>query len=211
MFMSQSAVQGSMLFFAFYVLERDESVLAAFGIGYTLGSVVSLPLWNAVISRVIGKRNAFRIAALGLGVVFLSWIVAGSETSTISLYVRFLLLGVFSAGSMIAGSAMLPDIMEYDRRQTGIHQEGLYAAAFSVVEKVANTVGPIIVGVLLGLTGFISSRDGELAAQPDAAILAIKVTVSIVPFVFALGAAWLISFYDLADDDATAAATNVSE
>jgi GPH family glycoside/pentoside/hexuronide:cation symporter len=211
MFMSQSAVQGSMLFFAFYVLERDESVLAAFGIGYTLGSVVSLPLWNAVISRAIGKRNAFRIAALGLGVVFLSWIVAGSETSTISLYVRFLLLGIFSAGSMIAGSAMLPDIMEYDRRQTGIHQEGLYAAAFSVVEKVANTVGPIIVGVLLGLTGFISSRDGELAAQPDAAILAIKVTVSIVPFVFALGAACLISFYDLADDDATAAATNVSE
>ena len=199
MFLSQSAVQGSLLFFAFYVLGSDEQILAAFGIGYTVGSVLTLPVWNLLISRVIGKRRAFQIAALGLGGVFLTWLLAGPGESIIGLYARFLLLGVFSAGSMVSGSAMLPDIMEYDRQRTGINQEGLYAAAFSVVEKVANTIGPMFVGTVLGLTGFISSRKGVYPEQPESAILAIRMTVSVVPFALTVVAAWLISQYDIGE------------
>ncbi|MGI9308126.1 MAG: MFS transporter, partial [Gammaproteobacteria bacterium] len=79
MFLSQSSVQGSLLFFAFYVLGSDEMILAAFGVGYTTGSVLTLPLWNWLISRRIGKRNAFMISALGLGAVFLTWLLAGPD------------------------------------------------------------------------------------------------------------------------------------
>jgi len=79
MFLSQSSVQGSLLFFAFYVLGSDEMILAAFGVGYTVGSVITLPLWNWLISRRIGKRNAFMISALSLGMVFLSWLLAGPD------------------------------------------------------------------------------------------------------------------------------------
>ena len=197
MFLSQSAVQGSLLFFAFYVLGSDEQILAAFGIGYTVGSVLALPVWNLLISRIIGKRLAFQIAALGLGLVFLSWLLAGQGEPTIGLYVRFLLLGIFSAGSMVSGSAMLPDIMEFDRQRTGVNQEGLYAAAFSVVEKVANTIGPMFVGTLLGLTGFIASSGGVHPDQPDSAIFAIRMTVSVVPFMLTVVAATLMQNYDI--------------
>ena len=181
MFLAQTTVQGTLLFFAFYVLGRDEVILAAFGVGYTVGSVVTLPAWNYLISRRIGKRNAFRIASVGLGCVFLSWLMAGPGEPMAALYVRFLLLGVFSAGSMISGSAMLPDIMEYDRNRSGINQEGLYAAAFSLVEKIANAIGPIIVGSLLGLTGFIAATKGVFPDQPEAAITAIRAGVSAIP------------------------------
>jgi len=204
MFLSQSAVQGSLLFFAFYVLDSDEQILAAFGVGYTAGSLASLPIWNWIISRFTGKRNAFMIAAVGLGMVFLTWLLAGPGEPMIGFYLRFFMLGIFSAGSMVSASAMLPDIMEYDRRRTGVNQEGLYAAAFSVVEKIANTIGPMFVGTLLGLTGFISSRDGVMPEQPDSAITVIRMCVSVVPFLLAVMAAWLIRFYDLSDvrDDA---------
>ena len=197
MFLSQSSVQGSLLFFAFYVLGSDEMILAAFGIGYAVGSVVTLPGWNWLISHRIGKRNAFMISAVGLGAVFLTWLLAGPDEPTAFLYVRFLLLGVFSAGSQVAASAMLPDIMEYDRQRTGISQEGLYAAAFSVVEKVANTIGPVLVGTLLGLTGFIASKGGVRPEQPEAAIVAIQLAVSVIPFGLTVMAAWSISKYDL--------------
>ncbi len=211
MFLSQSAVQGSLLFFAYYVLGSDERILVAFGIGYTIGSIATLPVWNFVISNYIGKRNAFTISALGLGAVFLTWLAAGPGEPAVALYARFLVLGVFSAGSMVSASAMLPDIMEYDRRRSGINQEGLYAAAFSLVEKVANTIGPMFVGVLLGLTGFISARDGVMPEQPEGAILAIRLCVSILPCILACTAAWLIRFYDLSDGPADAGAASGNE
>ena len=197
LFMAQSAVQGSLLFFAFYVIGSDEQILAAFGVGYTVGSLLSLPVWNRLISGVLGKRNAFMISALGLAAIFLSWLGAGHGEPMIGLYARFFLLGIFSAGGIVSASAMLPDIMEHDRRKTGINQEGLYAAAFSVVEKIANTIGPVIVGFALGLTGFISGRDGVMPEQPPEVIFAIRMCVSVVPCLLAIAAASFMRFYDL--------------
>jgi GPH family glycoside/pentoside/hexuronide:cation symporter len=204
LFVAQTSVQGTLLFYARYVLGRDESLLAAFGIGYTVGSLAALPLWTIGIRGALGKRNAFFLSALGLGVTFLTWLAAGPGEPAALLYARFIVLGIFSAGSLVSGAAMLPDIMEYDRRRTGLNQEGLYAAAFSVVEKIANTLGPILTGTLLGLTGFVATRSGEIATQPEAAINAIRLGVSVVPFVLAMLAAWTIRSYDL-DESALAA------
>jgi Na+/melibiose symporter-like transporter len=168
-----------------------------FGVGYTVGSLAALPLWTWAIRGALGKRNGFMISAVGLGITFLTWLAAGPAEPTAFLYGRFVALGIFSAGSLVSGAAMLPDIMEYDRRATGINQEGLYAAAFSMVEKFANTLGPMLTGTLLGLTGFIATKSGETAAQPQAAITAIHLGVSVVPCVLALAAAWTIRHYDL--------------
>jgi GPH family glycoside/pentoside/hexuronide:cation symporter len=199
LFMAQSSVQGSLLFFAYYVLDSDEFILAAFGIGYTLGSVLSLYIWNILITRLLGKRNAFVVSAIGLGLVFLSWLLAGTGEHVAGLYGRFGLLGIFSAGAMVSGSAMLPDIMEYDRQRTGVNQEGLYAAAFSMIEKVANAVGPMFVGFMLGATGFVAARGGELPQQPQSAIDAIRLAVSVVPFLLAFLAAFIMRSYSVAD------------
>lgn len=203
MFVSQTAVQGTMLFFARYILGRDEMILAAFGVGYTIGNLVSLPAWTMFISRMTGKRTGFQVSALGLGCVLLTWIFAVPGEAVWLLYARFVLLGVFSAGSMVSGFAMLPDIMEYDRRQTGLNQEGLYAAAFTLVEKVANTVGPAVIGVLLGVTGFVSTSRGEFAEQPPNALLAIRLGVSVVPFLLAVAAALFIRGYDIEEEPPT--------
>jgi Na+/melibiose symporter-like transporter len=78
-----------------------------------------------------------------------------------------------------------------------------------VVEKIANTLGPILTGTLLGLTGFVATKAGEIAAQPEAAINAIRLGVSVVPFVLAMLAAWTIRSYDL-DESALAATAHRS-
>jgi len=141
--------------------------------------------------------SSFIVSAIGLGVVFLSWLLAGPGEHVAGFYGRFVLLGIFSAGAMVSGSAMLPDIMEYDRQRTGVNQEGLYAAAFSVIEKVANAVGPMFVGVLLGATGFVAARDGLLPEQPQTAIEAIRLAVSVVPFLLAVLAAFIMRSYSV--------------
>ncbi len=140
------------------------------------------------------------LSAIGLGAIFMTWLLAAPGEPLALLYARFLMLGVFSAGSQVSASAMLPDIMEYDRRRTGVSQEGMYAAAFSVVEKIANTIGPVVVGSMLGLTGFIASKGDIRPDQPAGAIVAIQLCVSAIPFALTLAAAWCISRYDLEAD-----------
>ncbi|MBL8643708.1 MAG: MFS transporter [Rhodospirillaceae bacterium] len=194
-FLAQSFLQGTLLLYGLYILGRDERFLAPFGVGYTLGSIVALPFWAWGMTRLISKRTAYIISILGLGVVFLTWLLAGPAEPTWVAFARFLLVGVFSAGSMTSGTAMLPDIMELDRRKSGVGQEGLYAAAYTLVENVGSAIGPVILGVTLSLTGFISTKGGGLVEQPPGALMALTICVSLVPAGFSIIAALLMRGY----------------
>ena len=92
---------------------------------------------------------------------------------------------------------MLPDMMEYDRHRSGVSQEGLYAATFSMIEKIAYMAGPVIFGLLLSIAGFISVEKGQFVDQPESAITAIRVAVGIIPGVLSIIGGLLIGFYDL--------------
>ena len=196
-FIGSASAQGTLLFMGQFVLGRGEMILVGFGIGYTLGVMFSLPIWTRLIAKVLGKRNAFRIASIGLGLTMLTWWMATPDESLVIFYSRFFLMGIFSAGGLVAGSAMLPDIMEYDRHRSGVNQEGLYAATFSLIEKIAYTAGPAMLGLLLSAGGFISVQKGQFVDQPDSAITAIRVAVSIIPAVLSIIGGLLIGFYDL--------------
>jgi GPH family glycoside/pentoside/hexuronide:cation symporter len=196
-FIGSASAQGTLLFMGQFVLGRGEMILVGFGIGYTLGVMFSLPIWTRLISKVLGKRDAFRIASISLGLVMLTWWMATPDESLIIFYSRFFLMGIFSAGGLVAGSAMLPDMMEYDRHRSGVSQEGLYAATFSLIEKIAYTAGPAMLGLLLSAGGFISVQKGQFVDQPDSAITAIRVAVGIIPAVFSIIGGLLIGFYDL--------------
>lgn len=199
MFVAQAFIQGTLLFFSSFILgfERPEMILAYFGIGYTAGALLTIPVWNWLITNRIGKRNAWLISAFALGIITMTWLLAGTNEPALLLYARFFGIGVFAAGIQVAGSAMLPDIMEYDRQRTGINQEGLYAAAFTLVEKVGYTLGPAIVGILLGITGFISTKGGEIVEQPESALFFITLSVSVMPAICNFTGLWLMSHYDL--------------
>lgn len=194
-FLAQSSVQGTLLFYGIYVLGRDERFLVPFGTGYTLGSLIALPFWAWLMTRKISKRAAYNLAIIGLGLVFLTWIFASPSEPTWVAFARFLAVGILSAGSMTAGTAMLPDLMELDRRTTGVRQEGLYAAAYTLVENVGSTIGPVIVGAVLGAAGFVASTGGAPVTQPTSALTAITICVSIIPGMFIVFAALLMRGY----------------
>jgi GPH family glycoside/pentoside/hexuronide:cation symporter len=199
-FLAQSSLQTTLLLYGVHILARDERFLAPFGIGYTVGSLAALPFWSWLMTRKVSKRTAYNISVLGLGLVFLTWLVATPGEPTWVATIRFLLVGALSAGSMTAGTSMLPDMMELDRRTTGVRQEGLYAAAYTLVENVGSTIGPVLVGFALGFTGFISSTGAATVAQPPAALLAISLCVSVVPAVFMSAAALLMRGYTVDDE-----------
>lgn len=54
-----------------------------------------------------------------------------------------------------------------------------------------------MLGLLLGAGGFISVEKGQFVDQPESAITAIRVAVSIIPAVLSIIGGLLIGFYDL--------------
>ena len=61
--------------------------------------------------------------------------------------------------------SMLTDAMEADAHRTGVRREGMYSALYSFVEKLASSIGPLILGGALSYAGFNPSAPPKIADE----------------------------------------------
>jgi len=80
------------------------------------------------------------------------------------------------AGS-IAIWAMVPDCVEVDEFATGERREGLYSGVATFLQSAGVAVAAQLVGLTLGLAGYVETAD----AQPASALAAIKLTLAWAP------------------------------
>ncbi len=138
----------SLAFLVTVVLDRPESAMGGFVLASAVGSIVSMPLWLA-ISRRAGKRAAY-LAAVGCYLpVLLSWLLATPGEAVGLFLARGLLTGLATGGLTLAAQAMLPDTIEHDFARTGLRREAMFAAVYSVAEKLASATGPFLLGLVL--------------------------------------------------------------
>ena len=193
MLAAQASATASILYFGEYVLKRTD-LLTAFGIWVTLGTLGSAAVW-ARISRRYGKRHAFMVACAGYGAVMLSWLLAGAAEPAVALNARLLALGIALGGVLVIGFSILPDTMAWDRERTGANREGMYAGLYSLMEKAANALGPLLFSTYLAAAGYVSTTGGQPVAQPDAAVSAIYISLGVFPAIAAFLAAAVFSRY----------------
>ncbi len=179
-----ASTSASLLYLARYVLGRDESFLVRFGVLQTLGTLLSLPLWTW-LGRRFGKRNAYIGAGLCYALISLTWLAAGQGEPGWVTDVRLLLIGVGSTGLLVLGFSLLPDIMAHNTHTRGVALEGTMGALYSVVEKSTAAVGPLLGGIVLQASGFVSAGGKALPpVQPASAITAILALSAVVPALF---------------------------
>ncbi|MDG2345563.1 MAG: MFS transporter, partial [Opitutae bacterium] len=100
-------------------------------------------------------------------------------------------------------TAMIADLSEVKKWQTGEVTEGRYAAGFSFFLKLANSLGLLVTGFILKSVGYISGAE----AQAPAAINNLAVTTFIAgPILMAL-AYVVIRFYPLTHETMSALRT----
>ncbi len=181
--------------------------IALFGTG---GTVISIPLWM-YLSRTYGKRVALAVAIVMKVVVFLTWLAAGLGEPLTLIMARGFLAGVASGGVLLVAISMVPDTMQYDFLKSGEHREGMLAALYSLIEKVGFALGPLVVGIVLELGGFIEGTT-DAAAQPASALTAIYIAVALIPaLAFALSLIPLKLYTldeQMLEDERAKAATN---
>lgn len=185
---------GGLVFLLATVLGRPLALMAAIGGAMILAVFVSTPLL-IMLSRRIGKRGAYMLSAVVTGLAALSWVTATPDEPVWALALRGFATGIAFAGNVLFAMSMLTDAMEADAHRTGLRREGMYSALYSFVEKLAASIGPLILGGALSYAGFDPANPPRVA--DESVRQAVLLGVAYVPAAMAVVAVVILSFYRL--------------
>ncbi|MER5337659.1 MFS transporter [Micromonospora sp. NPDC002717] len=198
-FVVQSAGVATILagvnYFADQILRDPEggpTVLFACFVGPAL---LVMPVWTRVGARV-GKPTALVAASLIFAAGALA-LVAAPVLPGAAVYLLVALVGVGYAGQQVFALAMLPDCIAYDTARTGRRQAGVFTGLWTAGETLGLALGPGIFGLVLQLSGYVSSDTGTAAAQSDGARLGILLGFTVLPALLVALAVLLLRPYDL--------------
>lgn len=191
-----ASVSASALFLFRSVIGGDESLLFIFVLATTLASIASMPLWVR-LGRRFPKRSLYIAGCVGFAAVTLSWLLAGPGEPTALVLARGLGGGLFSGGLLLMGQSILPDTIDYDCKRSGVRREGVYAGAYSFVEKASMAFGPLLIGLILQAFGFQPSKGGVVVQQTAEAIQGIYIGASILPAALYAVSVVPLLYYDL--------------
>jgi GPH family glycoside/pentoside/hexuronide:cation symporter len=197
--LSLSAITTTMYYVVVQIMRKPPSVLSLYGIATNIGILASLPFW-AWLGRRWSKQLVFAVAILANVPLSLSWLLTSPAEPVWLFCLRALLLGFGAGGALVMGQSLLPDTMEYDFKRTGLRREGIFAAVYSFVEKASFAAGPLIIGALLSLFGYVASKTGSApVVQSQSALTGIFIGIAVVPAVASLIGAAALRFYHLSE------------
>jgi len=174
-----SATVATNIFFVRQVMQQSEAIMLWYGLAYMVGTLAAITPW-VLISKRLSKAKTLAVSAALAALVNLTWLLSGPEEPVMLYMLRALVLAMSNGGMLLMGQSLLPDVMEYDYRRTGLRREGLYAGLYSFVEKLAFATAPLTLGILLSSMGFVPGLP-RTALQPESALLAITLAMAVIP------------------------------
>ncbi|MFE6972417.1 MFS transporter [Streptomyces sp. NPDC057682] len=189
----QSVATGVLLagapYFADHVL-HDSSGVGALVAAFVAPNLLTVPLW----SRLRGPRGYTLATALFTTGCLL--FLASPVLPEGAVLVTMALAGTGHAGQLLFLYAMLPDCIARGTGRTGRREGGVLSGVFTTVEGLGVAAGPFLYGLVLQLTGYVSSGTGDAAAQSATARAGILAGFGALPALAAVGAALLLRAYD---------------
>jgi GPH family glycoside/pentoside/hexuronide:cation symporter len=197
-FLQLASATTATLFFFVSVYGVAEELLFAFGGASMVGSVIGLRAW-LIVQRRTSKRHVFMMALIMYIIGLLSWLLAQADDPLWMLVLRSGFIGICSGGIIMCSQSMITDVIDYDRRISGLHREGVFSASFSFIEKTTYALGPLIVGSLLTIFGYDASIPrGQ--PQPDSALFAVTLGMVWIPVACCAAQFILLRFYSLDEE-----------
>ncbi|MFI7603920.1 MFS transporter [Micromonospora sp. NPDC049366] len=208
-FVVQSAGVATVLagvnYFADQILRDPETGATLLFACFVGPALLVMPLWTRVGARV-GKLRALVAASLLFAVGALA-LAAAPVLPAVAGYAVVAAMGVGYAGQQVFALAMLPDCITFDEARTGRRQAGVLTGLWTAGETFGLALGPGIFGLVLQLTGYVSSDTGVAAAQSDTARLGILLGFTALPALLVAVALVFLRPYDLTPARLAAART----
>jgi Na+/melibiose symporter-like transporter len=91
-------------------------------------------------------------------------------------------------------------VVAVDAARTGIRRAGVFTGIWTAGETLGLALGPGLYALVLAAGGYVSST-GRDAVQPESAVTAIVVGISVVPLVLTLASFFTLRLYRLTADE----------
>ena len=211
-FVLQGLATGVMLaganYVAVWVLDSEDALTFLF-LALIAPAVLCAPLWGRLARR-IGKERGFVLASVLFAVAAAS-LVGMLWAPGAWVYGPVALAGAAYAGMQSLPMAMLPDVISHDARRHGDGRAGSFGGVWTAGETAGMALGATLLTLALAITGYIESTGSTVVAQPEAAIVGITVSFSLLPAALVLLSLVPLGRYPLrkGDIDADAAAEAV--
>ena len=125
---------------------------------------------------------------LSFGLFFLVAFIDSPILVMIALAVR-----TFFNGYTIFNTPILYLSIDEDELKNGSRREGMFMGINALINKPAQSIGPIIATIILGIFGYVQNSD----IQPNSALLGIKILMFLVPAVVSTIGLIFMHFYPL--------------
>ncbi|THA71761.1 MFS transporter [Streptomyces sp. A0958] len=189
----QSVATGVLLagapYFADHVL-HDSSGVGVLVAAFVAPNLLTMPLW----SRLRGPRGYALASALFTAGCLL--FLASPFLPQGAVLVTMALAGTGHAGQLLFLYAMLPDCIARDTSRTGRRQGGVLSGVFTTAEGLGVALGPFLYGLVLQLSGYVSSGTGDAAEQSLTARIGILTGFGALPALAAVAAVLLLRSYN---------------
>lgn len=148
-----------------------------------------------VFPKFIKKFSAKKLVVLGFLMSSAAYLLLYIAYDNVPLLlISMIITGMGAIPVSAMGSILTIECADYNEWKGMERMEGTIGSVRGFASKIGAGIGSGLTGILLGMSGYISS---ETATQPDSAILMIRMMFSIVPMVLYLLVALTMKFYDL--------------
>lgn len=171
-----------------YVLQDVEFYQIASTIN-AIAMLVAMVLGFVLFAK-MGKRNA---VLLGLGIRIGGGAVMAFSLTKVTIIIGGVMAGIGYGIAGCAFASVIQDALTYGEWKNGFSMIGMGNAANSFCSKIGNSLGTILMGGIMSLTGYVA---GE-AVQPESAIWGFKAIYIFIPIVLEIIGVVTVGFYDL--------------
>lgn len=166
-----------------------------------MASLISLPqlltpvilIFTPALSRKIGTGKILSIGLMSAILGYAIRLVFGANLATIMLGTVLSAVGIIPIGTLLSIYEM--ECMDYGEYKTGLRIEGMITSTIGFAGKVGSAVGSGIIGILMGVSGYVSSPSAT--SQSSSALTMIMLLFNAVPLILALIATILSFFYTI--------------
>jgi glucuronide carrier protein len=181
---------------AFYARDvlGNANLFIVLTLAQTVGTFLIAP-FVPLLTRTIGKKNAFIACGLAGIVALVGLTVAPASVPAVAVAL-FFLAGVGLGGVNTLMWALEADTVEYGEWKTGVRTEGTTYAMFSFTRKMGQALGGAAAAYTLGFGGYVS---GKHVLQTESAVHAVKLAAGLVPAAFVVISLAVMAVYPLTE------------
>jgi GPH family glycoside/pentoside/hexuronide:cation symporter len=162
-----------MAYFIEYQLLMKDMISIAMGL-MLICVTIALPIWKK-ISEKMDKGPAYGIG-MGLGAVALALLFFLPHRPTVFIYPIMVLAGFGFAANWVFPWAMIADVSDYDRVETGQFRSGVYYGVWGLATKISEALALAGVGWMLTDFGYVANIE-----QTTRSLLGIRLFFGVIP------------------------------